>query len=113
VVILSSLIRKKASELPFLAKDDLIENGDDLYFCSCTCYMQFALMHRSPSVSEDKVSSLHICMQRNVHVMEVMKHSCRASLIVNMYLLACKLYSHTCYTPRLCTVFGICSFLKS
>jgi hypothetical protein len=60
VVILSSLIRKKASELPFLAKDDLVEKGDDLYFCSSTCYMQFALMHRSPSVSEDKVSSIQI-----------------------------------------------------
>jgi histone-lysine N-methyltransferase MLL3 len=57
VVILSNLIRKKVSELPFLAKDDLVENGDDLYFCSSTCYMQFALMHRCPSISEDKVSS--------------------------------------------------------
>ena len=58
VVILSNLIRKKVSELPFLAKDDLVENGDDLYFCSSTCYMQFALMHRSPSISEDKVSGI-------------------------------------------------------
>lgn len=57
MVILSNLIRKKVSELPFLAKDDLVENGDDLYFCSSTCYMQFALMHRCPSISEDKVSS--------------------------------------------------------
>lgn len=60
MVILSSLIRKKASELPFLAKDDVVENGDDLYFCSSACYMQFALMHRSPSISEDKVSSIHV-----------------------------------------------------
>jgi histone-lysine N-methyltransferase MLL3 len=57
VVILSNLIRKKVSELPFLAKDDLVENGDDLYFCSSSCYMQFALMHRCPSISEDKVST--------------------------------------------------------
>ena len=60
MVILSNLIRKKVSELPFLAKDDLVENGDDLYFCSSTCYMQFALMHRSPSISEDKVSGVNI-----------------------------------------------------
>ncbi|XP_021938191.1 uncharacterized protein LOC110838870 isoform X2 [Zootermopsis nevadensis] len=63
VVILSSLIRKKASELPFLAKDDVVENGDDLYFCSSACYMQFALMHRSPSISEDKAAAIvdHLC----------------------------------------------------
>lgn len=58
VVILSNLIRKKASELPFLAKDDSVENGDDLYFCSSTCYMQFALMHRFPSISEDKAAAI-------------------------------------------------------
>ncbi|PNF41242.1 hypothetical protein B7P43_G01489 [Cryptotermes secundus] len=63
VVILSNLIRKKVSELPFLAKDDLVENGDDLYFCSSTCYMQFALMHRCPSISEDKAAAIvdHLC----------------------------------------------------
>lgn len=54
VVILNNLIKKKASELPFLSKEDL-ENGEDLYFCSPACYMQFALTHRS-SASEDKVS---------------------------------------------------------
>lgn len=45
------------SELPFLeARDDLVENGDDIYFCSTNCYMQFALLHRSPSIAEDKVN---------------------------------------------------------
>jgi len=78
VVILSNLIRKKVSELPFLAKDDLVENGDDLYFCSSTCYMQFALMHRSPSISEDKAAAIvdHLCQttqsagQKKVHPSE-------------------------------------------
>lgn len=28
---------------------------DELYFCSNTCYMQFALIHRSPAITEDKV----------------------------------------------------------
>ena len=68
MVILSNLIRKKVSELPFLAKDDLVENGDDLYFCSSTCYMQFALMHRSPSISEDKVSGIIILNEHKVGV---------------------------------------------
>lgn len=56
VVILNNMIRKKVSDLPFVSKDsDLFSDGDELYFCSTTCYMQFALMHRSPSLSEDKV----------------------------------------------------------
>lgn len=56
VVILNDLIRKKLSDLPFLAKDfELLSEGEELYFCSSACYMQFALMHRSPSIPEDKV----------------------------------------------------------
>ncbi|KAF5271825.1 hypothetical protein FQR65_LT05056 [Abscondita terminalis] len=56
VVILNNMIRKKVSELPFLFKDtELLNDGDELYFCGVSCYMQFAIMHRSPSISEDKV----------------------------------------------------------
>ncbi|CAH1176242.1 unnamed protein product [Phaedon cochleariae] len=59
VVILNNMIRRKLSDLPFLAKDtELISDGDELYFCSSTCYMQFALMHRSPSISEDKAAEI-------------------------------------------------------
>ncbi|CAH1993564.1 unnamed protein product [Acanthoscelides obtectus] len=59
VVILNNMIRKKVSDLPFLAKDsELLSDGDELYFCSSTCYMQFALMHRSPSISEDKAAAI-------------------------------------------------------
>lgn len=54
VVILNSLIRKKVSELPFLNKEEL-ESGDEVYFCSATCYMQFAVIHRTPSNSYEKV----------------------------------------------------------
>lgn len=66
VVILNNMIKKKVSELPFLFKDsELLGDGDDLYFCSTTCYMQFALMHRSPSISEDKVAAIvdHLCQK--------------------------------------------------
>lgn len=57
VVILNNMIRKKVADLAFLAKDyELLSDGEELYFCSSTCYMQFALMHRSPSISDDKVS---------------------------------------------------------
>lgn len=56
VVILNNMIRKKISDLPFLAKDfELVSDGEELYFCSSTCYMQFALMHHPSSISEDKV----------------------------------------------------------
>lgn len=60
------MIRKKVSELPFLSKDsELLSDGDELYFCSTTCYMQFALMHRSPSISEDKAAAIidHLCQK--------------------------------------------------
>lgn len=56
VVILNNLIRKRVSDLPFLYKEpDLLCDGDELYFCSSACYMQFALMHRTPSMTQDKV----------------------------------------------------------
>ncbi|KAF5285410.1 hypothetical protein FQA39_LY16664 [Lamprigera yunnana] len=59
VVILNNMIRKKVSELPFLFKDtELLNDGDELYFCGVSCYMQFAIMHRSPSISEDKVAAI-------------------------------------------------------
>ncbi|XP_060525404.1 histone-lysine N-methyltransferase 2C-like [Cylas formicarius] len=59
VVILNNMIRKRLSDLPFLNKDsELLSEGEELYFCSSTCYMQFALMHRSPSISEDKAAAI-------------------------------------------------------
>lgn len=58
VVILNNMIRKKVSDLPCLNKNtDLLDEDEDLFFCSSTCFMQFALMHRSPSITEDKVSA--------------------------------------------------------
>ncbi|XP_031333016.1 histone-lysine N-methyltransferase 2C-like isoform X3 [Photinus pyralis] len=66
VVILNNMIRKKVSELPFLFKDtELLSDGDELYFCGVSCYMQFAIMHRSPSISEDKVAAIvdHLCQK--------------------------------------------------
>ncbi|KAL3280233.1 hypothetical protein HHI36_017729 [Cryptolaemus montrouzieri] len=66
VVILSNMIKKKVSELPFLYKDsELLGDGDDLYFCSTACYMQFALMNRSPSIAEDKAAAIidHLCQK--------------------------------------------------
>ncbi|XP_076251798.1 uncharacterized protein LOC143191021 isoform X3 [Rhynchophorus ferrugineus] len=59
VVILDNMIKKKVSDLPLLSKDsDLLGEGEEVYFCSSTCYMQFALMHRSPSISEDKAAAI-------------------------------------------------------
>lgn len=62
VVILNSLIRKKVSDLPFLSKEEA-EPGDELCFCSAACYMQFALMHRTPSNTQYKAATIvdHLC----------------------------------------------------
>ncbi|CAG9863833.1 unnamed protein product [Phyllotreta striolata] len=69
VIILSNMIRRKASDLPFLAKDsDLLGDGEELFFCGSACYMQFALMHRSPSISEDKAAEIinHLSQKDNL-----------------------------------------------
>ncbi|XP_050308382.1 histone-lysine N-methyltransferase 2C-like isoform X2 [Anthonomus grandis grandis] len=59
VVILNKSIKKKLSDLPFLAKDfELLGEGEELFFCSSACYMQFALTNRSPSISEDKAAAI-------------------------------------------------------
>lgn len=51
VVITNNLMRKKASDLPLVAK----QGEDELYFCSSTCYMQLALIHPTPT-HQEKVS---------------------------------------------------------
>lgn len=69
VVILNNMIRKKVSELPFLSKDsELLSDGDELFFCSSSCYMQFALMHRSTSVPENKAAGTvdHLCQKDKI-----------------------------------------------
>ncbi|KAL0271383.1 UNVERIFIED_CONTAM: hypothetical protein PYX00_008487 [Menopon gallinae] len=59
VVILSNMIRKKVSELPFLSeREDITDTTEDLYFCSSSCYMQFSLMHKSPNVNKDKAATV-------------------------------------------------------
>lgn len=62
VVILNNMLRKKASDFPIQSRDnnDHFGDEDELYFCSSTCYMQFALMHKSPTLTEDKVSDFFI-----------------------------------------------------
>jgi len=55
VIILNNLIRKKASEMPFLAREDSTE---DLYFCSTVCYMQIALAQHTPTISQDKAAAV-------------------------------------------------------
>ncbi|KAI4497783.1 hypothetical protein M0802_007109 [Mischocyttarus mexicanus] len=62
VVILNSLIRKKVSDLPFLSKEEA-EPGDELCFCSAGCYVQFALIHRTPTSTQDKAATIvdHLC----------------------------------------------------
>lgn len=64
VVILNSLIRKKVSDLPFLSKEEA-EPGDELCFCSAACYMQFALIHRTPSNTQYKVTIIEAITARS------------------------------------------------
>ncbi|XP_063990116.1 histone-lysine N-methyltransferase 2C-like isoform X3 [Diachasmimorpha longicaudata] len=70
VVILNSLIRKKVSDLPFLSKDEA-EPGDELCFCSAACYMQFALMHRTPT-TQGKAATIvdHLCSKTDVKLLD-------------------------------------------
>ncbi|XP_054279340.1 histone-lysine N-methyltransferase 2D-like isoform X3 [Macrosteles quadrilineatus] len=55
VIILNNLIRKKASEMPFLARED---GTEDLYFCSTVCYMQIALAQHTPAITQDKAAAV-------------------------------------------------------
>ncbi|XP_046682378.1 histone-lysine N-methyltransferase 2C-like isoform X2 [Homalodisca vitripennis] len=55
VIILNNLIRKKASEMPFLTRE---ESTEDHYFCSTDCFMQLALTHHSPAISQDKAAAV-------------------------------------------------------
>ncbi|KAG5897188.1 hypothetical protein JTB14_022544 [Gonioctena quinquepunctata] len=84
VVILNNMIRKKVSDLPFLAKDtELSSDGGELYFCSTTCYMQFALMHRSPSISEDKAAEIidHLSQKEEKHKIPLLESFDNKSII--------------------------------
>lgn len=62
VVVLSSGIRKKLSELPFVSKDE--QEEDEVTFCSTDCYMQFALAHRTTCATAEKGAATvvdHLC----------------------------------------------------
>ncbi|XP_042908867.1 histone-lysine N-methyltransferase 2C isoform X4 [Parasteatoda tepidariorum] len=52
IVVLSAGIRKKASDLACMSKEE--QEEDEVIFCSTNCYMQFALTHRSTAVLEEK-----------------------------------------------------------
>ncbi len=61
VVVLSSGIKKKPSEIAFLKDEDAAHEDDEVTFCSMNCYMQFAMLHKTatddaaaPSIMEHK-----------------------------------------------------------
>ncbi|XP_023237784.1 histone-lysine N-methyltransferase 2C-like [Centruroides sculpturatus] len=56
IVVLTSGIRKKASDLLLSSREDMEE--DEVIFCSTNCYMQFALTHRSTSSSEKEAATI-------------------------------------------------------
>lgn len=67
VVILNTIIRAKASEFPLLASNnELLNNTDDLYFCSKSCYKQFKW--RPTNIIDDNYnlnSKLNIALDNN------------------------------------------------
>ena len=42
-VIQANMVKKKASELTFLTKQEREEAADDIYFCNADCYFNFAI----------------------------------------------------------------------
>lgn len=55
LVILNNLIKKKASEIPFLTVEDC---SDEIFFCSNLCFQTFASLLRPPAESKDKVTTI-------------------------------------------------------
>lgn len=55
LVILSNLIKKKASEIPFLTVE---ECADEIFFCSTMCFQTFASLLRPPAESKDKAMTV-------------------------------------------------------
>ncbi|XP_048237798.1 histone-lysine N-methyltransferase 2C-like isoform X4 [Haliotis rufescens] len=61
VVVLSSGIRKKKTELPFLTKDEQVSGDcedEEVTFCSMNCYMQFTITHQMPQPHETEAGNL-------------------------------------------------------
>ncbi|XP_050538533.1 histone-lysine N-methyltransferase 2D-like isoform X4 [Daktulosphaira vitifoliae] len=55
LVILNNLVKKKASEIPFLITE---ECADEIYFCSTLCFQTFASLLCPPSESKDKAITI-------------------------------------------------------
>lgn len=55
LVILNNLIKKKASEIPFLTVE---ECADEIFFCSTMCFQTFASLLRPPAESKDKATTI-------------------------------------------------------
>lgn len=54
LVILNNLIKKKASDIPFLTVE---ECADEIFFCSTMCFQTFASLLRPPVESNDKATT--------------------------------------------------------
>lgn len=56
LVILNNLIKKKASEIPFLTVEECC--ADEIFFCSTMCFQTFASLLRPPAESKDKATTI-------------------------------------------------------
>lgn len=59
VVVLNNVIKKKAVDFPGVQSTQLNagEAGDDFYFCSTTCFMQFSITH-GVTITEEKAAAI-------------------------------------------------------
>lgn len=55
LVILNNLIKKKASDIPFLSVE---ECADEIFFCSTMCFQTFASLLHPPTESKDKATTI-------------------------------------------------------
>ena len=53
LIINSDMVTKKASELPFLTKKELMESSDDVCFCDKNCYFKFAVSRTKKEEIQD------------------------------------------------------------
>ncbi|CAG7629500.1 unnamed protein product [Allacma fusca] len=58
VVVLNNVIRKKFRDLPGIVPDDTADESDELYFCSTTCFMQYAMTHGVNLPAEEKAGAV-------------------------------------------------------
>ena len=95
VVVLNNVIRKKLRDLPGILPQDSLDESDDLYFCSTTCFMQYAMTHgvTLPTTEEKVINLTEGYAELFVSVRNKLLRFC---LILTLWNLATMPASHSC-----------------